>query len=198
MTKYVIQSGGLKTHPQAARKYFAELLKGLGTKPKLLWCFFATLPDDPEIRFVKYPQMYERKYPEGVKPVHKNAQIETFEEQVKESDAIYIHGGEMEPLYDVLKNYDLKTLFDGKSVGTNSASSMILAQNTWSCSSRKVTDGLDIFPFKFIAHYKSHYGSDDPRGPIDWQRAYDELAAYGDTSLPIHALEEGEFIVMEK
>jgi hypothetical protein len=34
--------------------------------------------------------------------------------------------------------------------------------------------------------------ADDPRGPIDWQKAYEELAAYDDTSLPIHALKEGQ------
>jgi hypothetical protein len=58
-------------------------------------------------------------------------------------------------------------------------------------------DGLGILPMKFIAHYKSSYGGNDPRGPIDWDKAYSELSKYGDTSLPIHALEEGHFIVIK-
>ena len=39
---------------------------------------------------------------------------------------------------------------------------------------------------------------DDPRGPIDWGKAHEELAEFGDKNLPIHALEEGDFIVFKK
>ena len=53
-------------------------------------------------------------------------------------------------------------------------------------------------PIKFIPHYNSNYGVDDPRGPIDWQKAKDELAKYGDKALPIYALEEGDFVVFER
>ena len=59
-------------------------------------------------------------------------------------------------------------------------------------------DGLGLLPIKFLAHYESGYGKDDPRGAIDWQQAYKELESYGDTSLPIYAPREGEFIVIEK
>jgi hypothetical protein len=60
-------------------------------------------------------------------------------------------------------------------------------------------DGLGILPIKFIPHYKSEtYGNDDTRGPIDWEKAYEDLADYGDKSLPIQALEEGDFVVLEK
>ena len=59
-------------------------------------------------------------------------------------------------------------------------------------------DGLGILPVKFFSHYQSDYGNDNPRDPIDWQKGYEELKNYGDTSLPIHALKEGEFIVIEK
>ncbi len=59
-------------------------------------------------------------------------------------------------------------------------------------------DGLGIVSIKFLAHYQSAYGDDDPRGPVDWKKAYSELTTYGDQTLPIHALKEGEYIVMEK
>jgi len=59
-------------------------------------------------------------------------------------------------------------------------------------------DGLGIFPIKFIPHYKSNFGSEDPRGSINWKKAYEELKDFGDTNLPIHALEEGDFVVIEK
>lgn len=197
MTKYVMNSGGLKSQPEAAKAYFAELLKDLGKNPKLLWCFFATLPDDCDVRFNKYVELFQPYMPDGVDPLNENAEVDTFEEQVVRADAIYMHGGSIAPLYDILGKYDISKLFAGKSVGTNSASSMVLAQHAWSCDEREPADGLGLFPVKFLAHFKSNYGSDDERGPIDWEAAYKELEEYADSSLPMYALEEGKFIVFE-
>lgn len=198
MTKFILQSGGLKKHPDQAKKYFAELLDGLGKHPKLLWCFFATLPDDPEVRFKKYTAFHQQNFPKGVEPININAEVDIFEEQVRNADAIYMHGGEVAPLYEILSTYDLKKLFKDKRVGTNSASSMVLAQYTWPCTQRIPMEGLGLFPIKYIAHYDSDFGSDDPRGSISWQNAYEELKDYGDTSIPIHALREGEYIIFEE
>ena len=58
-------------------------------------------------------------------------------------------------------------------------------------------EGLGIFPIKFLAHFKSKYGEDDPRGPIDWDKAYAELKEYGEKDLPIYALEEGDWKYFE-
>jgi len=55
-------------------------------------------------------------------------------------------------------------------------------------------DGFGILPIKFLPHFKSSFGHDDPRGPIDWDKAYEELKNYKE-DLPIYALEEGEFKV---
>ncbi len=198
MTKYVMNSGGLKSQPKAAKAYFAELLDGLGNEPKLLWCFFATLPDDPEVRFEKYTKLFKDYYPKGVYPLNENATVENFAEQVAVADAIYLHGGSTKPLYDILKQYDLSKFFAGKNIGTTSASSMVLSKHFWGCDRREPGDGLGTFPIKFLAHYKSDYGATDQSGAIDWEAAYEELAQYGDTSLPMHALKEGEFIVMNE
>ena len=48
---------------------------------------------------------------------------------------------------------------------------------------------------KFVVHYKSAFGDIDSRGPIDGQKAYEELENFGEESLPIHALKEGEYVV---
>lgn len=59
-------------------------------------------------------------------------------------------------------------------------------------------DGLGILPIKFIPHYTSDFGSGGSRGTVNWDNAYKELEEYGDKSLPIHALEEGDYIVIEQ
>ena len=57
-------------------------------------------------------------------------------------------------------------------------------------------EGLNVLPIKFLAHYKSAYGAEDPRGPINWEKALEELKEYGDKDLPIYALEEGHYEVI--
>jgi hypothetical protein len=97
-----------------------------------------------------------------------------------------------------LNQYDLPELWKGKVVATNSAGSDALTKHFWTCDWRQCMDGLGILPIKFIPHFKSGYGNDDPRGPVDWKKAYGELVDYGDKFIPIHALEEGDFIIIEK
>ncbi len=94
--------------------------------------------------------------------------------------------------------FDLEKIFEGKVVATSSAGSSILTTFSWTCDWRDCLEGLRILPIKFIPHFNGTYGNNDPRGPIDWENAKKELEEYGDKSLPIHALEEGDFIVIEK
>jgi len=156
------------------------------------------LPDNCEDRFKHYTELFEPFMPKGVKPIHINATIDNFEKEVENADAIYMHGGSTKPLRDILKKYNIEKLFNNKSVGTNSASSMALAKYAWSRDERIPTEELGVFPIKFLAHFKSDYGKDDFRGEIDWDKVYEDLSNYGDTSLPIYALKEGEFIIMNK
>ena len=197
MTKYVIQSGGIKRLPNQAEAYFAELLKGLGPNPKLLWCFFATLPDPVEEHYEEYIKLLAPYFPDDVTPIHLNAQIESFVEQVKEVDVVYLHGGRVSPLTEIFGGFNFTELFAGKVVGTNSASTLMLAKHGWTCDERCCIDGLGVWPARVMVHYDSAYGADDPRGPINWDKARAELEAYGDTNLPLHALKEGEFVVAE-
>ncbi len=59
-------------------------------------------------------------------------------------------------------------------------------------------DGLGILPVKFLPHYESNYGEDDPRGWINWEAAKEELKNYGDPTFPIYAFNEGFYVVIEK
>ena len=39
MTKYILNSGGLRNNPEKAKIFFDEVVKGLGSNPKILICF---------------------------------------------------------------------------------------------------------------------------------------------------------------
>jgi hypothetical protein len=82
------------------------------------------------------------------------------------------------------------SLFEGKVLATNSASSDYLCDSFWSNDWRKSMMGRGIIPIKFIAHYGA-----DPT--IDWLKAENELENYSKNGLPIYKLKEGEFVVFE-
>jgi hypothetical protein len=197
MTKYVLNSGGAKNFPELKRKFHQELAKDLGESPKFLLCIFAQGREYWEAKFPGYSNSITEDMPEGVKPSFELAMPADFVEQCQKADIVYLPGGDDHLIKYWMGQYELPKIFSGKVVATSSASSDLLVSSYWTCDWRQCFDGFGILPIKFIPHYGSDWGDEDPRGPIDWQKAYDELAAYGDTTLPIHALKEGEYVVIE-
>jgi peptidase E len=197
MTRYVLNSGGLRNQPEKAVKFYRELIKGVGDNPRFLLCYFAQPREG-----------WERKMPDHVKSITEAipemplkfelAFSDKFVEQIKSNDIVMLYGGDDTLLQYWLRQYDLPEIWKDKVVGGSSAGSDALCQNFWTCDWRKCSDGLGILPIRFIPHFNSEYGKADPRGPIDWKKAHDELSEYGDRSLPIYALEEGDFIVIEQ
>lgn len=197
MTKYVLNSGGIRNQPELKKQFHQELVKGLGKNPKFVLCNFAQGREYWESKFQGYADSITEDMPEGVQPSFALAIPDKFVKQCGQADVIYFQGGDDNLLQYWMKQFDLAKLFTDKVVATNSASSDMLSTHFWTCDWRQCMDGLAVLPIKFIPHFESAFGADDPRGPIDWQKAYDELKAYGDTSLPIHALKEGEYKVFE-
>lgn len=195
MTKYILNSGGIRNNPEGGKKFFAEAVKDLNNNPKILLCLFAYSREywEKKLDEIKMVSLY----PKDINPVFELAFPDKFEEQIKNSDVIYIYGGDDNLLKYWFGKYNIPKIWEGKVVLTNSASSSILAKYFWTCDWRQNMDGLGIFPVKFLPHYQSFYGNDDPRGPIDWNKAYEELKNYKE-DLPIYALKEGEFVIINK
>jgi len=198
MTKYIINSGGLRNNPELAKDFFAEIVKGLGKKPNILFCFFAEKRGDWEEKFTKYVDGFKKLLSKEITPSFELAFPDKFVKQTKRADVIYIHGGDDCLVQYWLRQFNIPKIWEGKVVATNSAGSNALSKHFWTCDWRQCMDGLDVLSIKFIAHYGSDYGSDDPRGPIDWQKSYDDLKKFGDKTLLIYALKKGEYIVIEE
>ncbi len=199
MTKYIVQSGGMKRVPKFGRQNFIECFKDFEQENiSVLWCFFAQRELNDTTKALESYQFLLDMIPVDQQFKHTVGTIDQFEKQVAETDVVYLHGGYPELFLERTKKLNLAQLFQNKTVCTNSATTLALSQAGWDSDSRECVDGLGILPCKTLVHYKSPvYGFDDPRGPIDWTKAYQELEAYDDTSLPIHALEEGDFVVYE-
>ncbi|MFC1622696.1 Type 1 glutamine amidotransferase-like domain-containing protein [Patescibacteria group bacterium] len=198
MIKYIINSGGLINDPQKAKEFFKETVKGLGSKPNILLCFFANKRDGWERKFVDYKENLKKELPNNISPIFELALPDKFVVQTKNSDAIIIYGGDDYLLQYWLKQFDIPKIWKNKTIATISAGSDVLSKHFWTCDWRHCVDGLGIIPIKFLPHYKSDFGSSDPRGEIDWEKAHKELEECGDRNIPIHALKEGEFIVIEQ
>lgn len=198
MTKYVLNSGGLRKHPDLERQFCAEIVRELGDAPYVLYAFFASPREDWEQKYPEYTGRFAQAVPDGVVPTFELAMPGTFATQVNRADVIFLPGGDDHLLQYWLRKLNVPEVWKGKVVATSSASSNAVAQSYWTCDWRETHGGLDILPIKFLPHFKSDFGADDPRGPIDWDAALAELEAYGNTTLPVHALREGEFVVVER
>lgn len=199
MTKYILNSGGGKNFPEKEKAFSNEILKGFDGEVKILYCLFAQPREHWETKFEGYQENFKKMADSNFKLIFDLALPDKFEEQVAKSDVILIQGGDDELVQYRLSKFDLPNIFDGKIVVGSSAGSDALVSSFWTCDWRKCMDGLGILSIKFNPHFRSEtFGADDPRGPIDWDKAYEELKNYGDKTLPIHALEEGDFVVIEQ
>ncbi len=198
MTKYILNSGGTRKHPEKTISFFKEITKGLGKEPRILSCSFAEKREIWEEKFEEYKTSFSKLIGEDIQPKFEMAIPDKFIEQVKNNDIITISGGDDHLLLYWLSHFNLPEIWDGKVVAAASAGSNVLSESFYTCDWRQCFNGLGILPIKFISHYRSGFGNRDQRGPIDWDKAYQELLNFGDATLPIHALEEGDFIVIEK
>jgi len=193
--KYILNSGGIRNNLEGGKKFFAEAVKGLGNNPKVLLCLFAYSREYWEKKFDEVKN--QSLYPEDINPVFDLAFPDKFENQIKNSDVVYIYGGDDHLLKYWFSKFDIPKIWEGKVIATNSASSNFLSKYFWTFDWRQCMDGSGILPIKFIPHYQSSFNHDDLRGPIDWDIAYQELKNYKE-DLSIYALKEGEFIIFEK
>ncbi|HEU4913891.1 MAG TPA: Type 1 glutamine amidotransferase-like domain-containing protein [Candidatus Saccharimonadales bacterium] len=199
MTKYVLNSGNTSQYPDKQKTFFTEILKDLGTHPKILIVLFSRPREYWEETFQKYESATKDALPDGIEAIFEIAMPDAFVQQVKDTDVVYVLGGDDYLLRFWFDKFDLPTIWEDKVIAGSSAGSGIMVKHFWTCDWRKNMDGIGILPIKFIPHYNSSYGANDPyRGPIDWEQARDELKHYGDKSLPIYAVEEGDFIVIEQ
>lgn len=197
MTKYVLNSGGIKNQPELKRKFHREIVKDRGAQPAFLLCNFAQPREFWESKFDDYVSAIVEDMPDTVRPSFTLGMPNNFATQCQAADIIYFHGGDDHLLQYWMGTFNITELFKDKVVATNSASSNLLSTHYWTCDWRECGDGFGILPIKFIPHFNSDFGNVDPRGPIAWQAAYEELEKYGDKSLPLHALKEGEYVVFE-
>lgn len=199
MTKYVLNSGGFRNRGDEGCAFYAEMIKDLGDRPKVLVCSFADIRERWDRNFYVFTTHMSERVPGGVNPIFERVDEYRFEEQVQEAELIYFYGGDVEVVKNNLAKYNVDTLFSGKVVAGSSAGAAVWATYYWSGERRKALPGLNVLPMKFIPHYKANSIDEyDAREPVDWDKGYMELEEIGDSSQQIHAMKEGDYVVVRE
>lgn len=193
-TRFILAGG----NDRATKQYWQELAKATPhTKPlHVLSCMFARDDTRWEKLFEEFREFFKIAFGNDV--VLELASQDRLSEQIKAADVVYLHGGSdgEELKRTLLAVPGLQQQFEDKIVIGSSAGAQFLSTKFWSVGKREVREGAGLTPLNIIVHYGSDFGSDDPRGPIDWQRAEQELQkGIGDEN--VTRLLEGKFVVYE-
>lgn len=193
MTKYILAGGYLHKAPDGGKAFLEELVKDfhLYRPVKILVCIFAEPEEKWEAKFNKDKEFFSQ---------HLNnfelelAYPDTFIEQVKSSDVIFLRGGATDSLMNLLnKSPSWTKELDSKTLAGTSAGGDVISKYSYNLDENKLTDCLGLLDIKFIPHFRSDYNAPN----INWDKALAELKNYKE-DLPVYALKEGEFVVINK
>lgn len=188
-THYILAGGADVKNPD----YWDDLHKVMPKNKQLhiLSCQFSQAEEEWQERFESFKPFFRQAFGEDM--TAELALADSFAEQAKKADVIYLHGGHTDWLKKHLEPYDARQLFKDKIVIGSSAGAQFLSTKYWTCGNRRVGDGMKLTPLNAMVHYNSDYGSDDPRGPIDWKAAKAELQkAIGNKEITL--IPEGKFV----
>ncbi|HSW79594.1 MAG TPA: Type 1 glutamine amidotransferase-like domain-containing protein [Candidatus Saccharimonadales bacterium] len=195
MTKYILHGGDIRNSSDEGKAFFTDMVDGLVLKPKVLMCFFAQPKSIWNDKYMEWRVRIAASVPR-YSVQFGMADLKDFKEQSEKYDVLFVYGGDASMLIEALRSLgNYREVLDRfKVVAGSSAGAIMLSKFGWDCNERKVVEGLGFVPAKVLVHFESEtYGKVDDRGPIDWQKAWDEMAAFDDPALPILELHEGEF-----
>ena len=188
MTKYILGGGRTQKPADRGRAFCEELVKDIELyRPvKILDCMFAIPMNGWDEKLKEDNQMLS-EFITNFELIL--ADVDKFEEQVKDADVIFLRGGETDVLIDLLKKTgDWTKYLDGKTIAGTSAGAMAIAKYSHALEQDKLMEGLGLLPVKVIAHWKTDIYE------VDWDRALKEIKDYKE-DLPVYTLAEGEFKV---
>lgn len=192
MTKFILIGGYPRRAEDGGKALAEEMVKGFNDPIKLLICYFARPRIHWEVNMVE-DRLFFAGHLSDRKVEYQMAQVDTFIEQLRWVNVMYIRGGTTAALLEKLaQSGDWIKELDGKTIAGSSAGAMVIAKYNYNLDTLELSEGLGLVPVKVLVHYRSNYNAPN----IDWDKAKAELKAYKE-DLPILALREGEFKVYE-
>jgi peptidase E len=195
MTKYILVGGYPHKAADGGKAFAEELVHGINQPVKLLDCLFARSQDNWPKAFEQDKEFFSKHLP-NVRFEIELANPSSFIEQVKWADAVYIRGGTNELLLVAFlkQGSDLWSALEGKTLAGSSAGANAISKYYYGLDDLTFEEGIGLLPIKTIVHWQSDYNAPN----INWESAYEGMKEFGDKSLPICTLKEGEFMVLNK
>lgn len=189
MTKYILVGGYPHKATDGGQAFAEELVRGFSEPVRILECLFAR-PRENWDKAYEQDQEFFTRHLANKKLEFRMANPETFREQVRWAQAIYIRGGASEAVLMALQQQSpgWEKELAGKTLAGSSAGAHAISKYYYGLDDLKIGPGLGLLSLKVIVHYRSDYNTPN----IDWDKAYSELKDFGE-DLPIKALGEGQF-----
>ena len=190
MTNFILAGGNDRTTDGYGVR-LAETLKSLGVGNRILSCLFSQAPADRHARFLEMQKWFEETLEPDVSV--EEAREETFYEQLKMVDILYLHGGETLRLIDALPDFKkFAESIEGKTVIGSSAGANYLSTTFYSPSAKKIRQGTGVAGVATVVHF----GALDKLSHEEWMSVADEVKSVDGKS--VHLLAEGQFVVIHR
>jgi len=159
MTKYILHGGYLVRENSLNKNFFSEISKNLNDDDKVLMCCFAPSEQSglsEEEKFKRGKEVFEKNITDkNLEYVF--ASHEDFIKQLKEADALYLHGGMTDGLHDYLKDYPefVQEAKKKKLVIGSSAGAYVLAEYSIDYADKsKAEKRFGFLPIKIHCHFE--------------------------------------------
>ncbi|HUC79019.1 MAG TPA: Type 1 glutamine amidotransferase-like domain-containing protein [Candidatus Saccharimonadales bacterium] len=154
VTKVIISGGFADEINSENSKFFTEILKDTPDKINVLLILFAKNENEWELKskkiIVQFESVKNRK-----KIKYTIANLDNLKEQIKESDVVYIRGGDTDLLLAAIKKYpEFKSWVLGKTIAGESAGTYLLSGYFYSKTLGGLHEGLGLLPVKTICHFE--------------------------------------------
>ncbi len=155
MTKYILHGGYIKRDTEDNKKFFQELGKDLSDESQILFVPFAREKDVWD-EFISGTELKLNSVVPGkdFKFIMAKEDAKAFAQQIQESDAVLMIGGDTHKLLDFLKQIqDLEKLWEGKIVVGSSAGAQVLSKYFYCNDTTGYYEGLGFLNIKVFVHW---------------------------------------------
>jgi len=193
MTKFILHGGAANKRSAGNDRLYAAIAEDLPEGANILLVYFAK----PEAQWLEKFEKNKKIFEEVIQTKHFNfelAQKDSFNEQIKKADVIYIHGGKRELLdLEILKIENFKSLIEGKVLAVESAGSNVLAEYYYDNDKNNFFKGAGLLPIKTWCHYGANHKKESPEN----KNIMEKLKNFG-KNLPVYALSEEQFVIINQ
>ncbi|MCR4279696.1 MAG: Type 1 glutamine amidotransferase-like domain-containing protein [Candidatus Zambryskibacteria bacterium] len=152
-TRFILQGGFPKDGKQENDAFFREILSTAPQEAKILLVLFSKEADRVEKNTKEDIEQFV-KNGGGRRLTFEVATEDKFIEEIRNSDVVYLHGGNTGKLLETLRKFpEFSKSIEGKIIGADSAGVNILCAAFFSLS-LGVGEGLGVLPIKVLCHYK--------------------------------------------